>query len=134
VDSWLRDLYPAAVGDHWGVLGPDRLAEHHVGVLAAKDPSLVDLLLAGATDRQAAQALAMLKRATAHQRHLTEQLHDVLARRRTRLERVAVAMALMARDPSLNLAAGVETVYETVGVEDRQIIWQRWLGESEREY
>ena len=127
VDRWLCDLYPASAGQHWGKLEPDRIAEHQVGALTAEDPALLDVLLGEATDEQAVAALAMLRRAATHQRHLTAQLREVIARRRSRLERAAATLALMAEDPSLSFRSAMNTIYEAVSSEDRQITWEQWL-------
>jgi hypothetical protein len=58
---------------------------------------------------------------------LTAQLREVIARRRSRLERAAVTLALMAKDPSLSLKSAMDTIYEAVSTEDRRITWEQWL-------
>jgi hypothetical protein len=126
VDGWLRDLYPAT-GDHWGTLEPDRLFDHHIGALFADDPNLIDLLLSEATEYQAARALTALRRAGAHQFQLALKVREVLTRRRSRLERVAVTLTRMASEPSLSLATALDVVYDTIGVDDRQVAWEQWL-------
>jgi hypothetical protein len=115
VDSWLRTLYPAPLGKHWGKLEPDRIAEYLIGSLAADDDNLINVLLSVATKDQRTTADTMLSRASTHQTHLAAQAPDALER----------------EGPALSLRSAIETTFEAVGIEKRQVTWQRWL-EPER--
>jgi hypothetical protein len=127
VAHWLRDLYPHPSARYWGVLQPDRVAEHHVGAVTRKNPGLLDLLLVEASDEQNGQALTVLARATSHQVHLGVQLRGLLESRKTVLEPVAVMVAMAARDPLLDVGQGFGKIFANVSIEDRKVIWNQWL-------
>lgn len=124
VDSWLCDLYPASRGQHWGKLVPDRIAEHHIGSLAADDPGLINVLLSGATKGQVAAALATLINASSHQRHLAKYVRGILEGDR-QPESTASTETLIVKN--LTLRSEMETAIESVSTENRQMTWQQWL-------
>lgn len=81
--EWLRDLYPPGQGRYWGVLAPDRVAEHLIGSVLrdvpAGRPSLAIELLGAATSDQIRHALGVLGRASAHQPHVPPLTAGLLA-------------------------------------------------------
>ena len=130
VDSWLHDLYPAGPGQYWGSLQPDRIAEYHVVLQDARSPGLLKDLLTGATEDQAMRALTLLDRARVHQPQIRERLRELVTQLKSVLEPVAVTLALLARDPSLNIKLGAGTIYATVSIEERPAILDQWLSSS----
>ena len=130
VDSWLHDLYPAGPGQYWGSLQPDRIAEYHVVLQDARSPGLLKDLLTGATEDQAMRALTLLDRARVHQPQMRERLRELVTQLKSVLEPVAVTLALLAGDPSLNIKLGAGTIYATVSIEERPAILDQWLSSS----
>jgi hypothetical protein len=130
LDSWLHDLYPAGPGQYWGSLQPDRIAEYHVVLQDARSPGLLTDLLTGATEDQAIRALTLLDRARVHQPQIRERLRELVTQLKSVLEPVAVTLALLARDPSLNIKLGAGTIYATVSIEERPAILAQWLSSS----
>ena len=126
-DKWLHDLYPAAAGEYWGGLEPDRIAECHIGQQAGARSTLLDELLNDASDSQAYRALSILARATTHQQHLGVQLRTLLQERRIRLEPVAITIAIVARNRVLNIDREIPAVYASVSDEDRVQLWSQWI-------
>ncbi|MDX3583434.1 hypothetical protein [Streptomyces europaeiscabiei] len=131
VDSWLHDLYPASAGQHWGPLQPDLIGERHIGLQLTYNPELLDLLLTGATDEQTLRALTVLHRALPQHPVIAGQVRRILERDRGRLEPIAVTVAAVANDRSLSAKQGVSKIYSTVSIDDRRVIWDRWLGPEE---
>ncbi|NNJ03050.1 trypsin-like peptidase domain-containing protein, partial [Streptomyces sp. PKU-MA01144] len=73
--TWLTDLYPAPAEAEWGSLQPDRIAEHHLGAEATREPALFTRILTGLPGPQATQALTVLARTSQHSLH-----HEVISR------------------------------------------------------
>lgn len=79
VATWLRSLYPTETQSrYWGPLQPDRLGEHHIGAVTRDDPSLLPHLLGSDNVNELQEALVIIGRAMAHQKHLQEQLAELL--------------------------------------------------------
>lgn len=79
IADWLRSLYPTETESRfWGALQPDRLGEHHVGLVAKDDPELLGHLLSSEDENELQDALIVLGRAISHQPHLSHQLEDVV--------------------------------------------------------
>lgn len=112
---------------YWGGLQPDRLAEYHIGRVMVTPIGLLERLLTGRTDQQATHALMVLARAAVHQPHVGIQLRELLKKERTRLEPIAVSIAIKADSASLKSTQGTEEIYAQVNIDQRNIIWNRWL-------
>ena len=79
IAKWLHELYPPNDGrEYWGSLQPDRLAEHHLGVLAGEQEDLLQMLFWNADLEGASRAVPLLTRAARQYEVLIRQLADLL--------------------------------------------------------
>ncbi|MEU9945003.1 tetratricopeptide repeat protein [Streptomyces lavendulae] len=112
VTNWIAALYPpAAPGQPWGGLQPDRLAERHIGRVLDADPGLADTLLHGADDLQTSQLLTVYSRAAAHRvfhGRLDAHLTDLCTRNHQLAEQI-ITTAIQADHPA-PLITALETV------------------------
>jgi hypothetical protein len=79
IARWLHELYPPDdESEYWGVLQPDRLAEHHLRALARKENGLLRALFCNAEPEEAVRARDLLKRAADRHEVLIGQLKTLL--------------------------------------------------------
>jgi tetratricopeptide (TPR) repeat protein len=101
VARWIVDLYPAAHGEYWGGLQPDRLGEYLVADVMAADPDLLSLLVSDAPYTQSRHAFLLLSRLAEHQPILLGQIDTLIGDRFDRLAAIAVRSAAETEDPAL---------------------------------
>ncbi|MFJ7969291.1 hypothetical protein, partial [Streptomyces sp. NPDC096324] len=112
VTAWIAALYPAVAPLPWGTIGPDRLAERHVGRSLDANPALADHLLDGADDTQTNQLLTVYSRAAAHpafNHRLDGQLTTLCTRRSQQLAAAVIATATRTDHPA-PLTAALDTI------------------------
>ncbi|MFD5518488.1 ATP-binding protein [Streptomyces sp. NPDC127066] len=114
--TWLKDLYPAPAGAEWGSLQPDRIAEHHLGTEAAREPDLFTRILTHLPGPQATQALTVLARTSQHPPHhevISRILRDAVAFAPTVLAPAALTTATRTPHPTPLIAALTELTHTT---------------------
>lgn len=125
VGAWLADLYPPTVRQHWGTLQPDRLAEHHLGALATKNPEFLADVVHGADTSQIPHALSFLARAVGHQPHLRRQLREMLQRERAHIEPIVIRYITKVGAMHSPDKGGLETLADFI--EDTDAIWASYI-------
>jgi hypothetical protein len=124
--SWLHDLYPPSSSAlYWGVLQPDRLAEHLVADLAERNHSFLETVLAAASDSQLARGLSLLARAQVHEPQIAGQFQALLERNRSRFEPLIIKH--LAATP-LDVDAALEPpVAVPEDADEPALIWKRYM-------
>ncbi|MFE4700369.1 ATP-binding protein, partial [Streptomyces sp. NPDC056738] len=114
--TWLKDLYPAPAGAEWGSLQPDRIAEHHLGTEAGREPDLFTRILTHLPGRQATQALTVLARTSQHLPYhevISRILCDAVASAPTVLAPAALTTATRTPHPAPLIAALTKLTHTT---------------------
>ncbi len=108
VERWLADLYPAGPHRRWGVLQPDRLAEHLTAQVLTTPggvPVLLTPIAQVASPDQARHALTVLARACTDHPHLTDLLRELVINGPGTLAVAAVSVVLETEHPAPLLEA-----------------------------
>ncbi|WP_428934867.1 ATP-binding protein [Streptomyces sp. ACT015] len=114
--TWLTDLYPAPAEAEWGSLQPDRIAEHHLGTEASREPALFTRILTDLPSPQATQALTVLARTSQHKLHhgtISRILCDAVTNAPTVLAPAALTTATRTPHPTPLIAALTELTHAT---------------------
>ncbi|MFE0726860.1 trypsin-like peptidase domain-containing protein, partial [Streptomyces antibioticus] len=114
--TWLTDLYPAPAEAEWGSLQPDRIAEHHLGTEASREPALFTRILTHLPGPQATQALTVLARTSQHPPHheaISCILRDAVTRAPTVLAPAALTTATRTPHPEPLITALTELTRTT---------------------
>ncbi|MFJ8006230.1 tetratricopeptide repeat protein, partial [Streptomyces fagopyri] len=114
--TWLQDLYPAPAEAEWGSLQPDRIAEHHLGTEASKEPSLFTRILTTLPGPQATHALTVLARTSQHPPHhetISRILCDAVTSAPTVLALAALTTATRTPHPAPLITALTELTHAT---------------------
>ncbi|MFE2135681.1 ATP-binding protein, partial [Streptomyces sp. NPDC059466] len=114
--TWLTDLYPTPAETEWGSLQPDRIAEHHLGTEASREPALFTRILTALPGPQATQALTILARTSQHPPHheaISRILRDAVTSAPTVLAPAALATATRTPHPAPLITALTELTHTT---------------------
>ncbi|MEU5278140.1 hypothetical protein AB0G87_17195 [Streptomyces asoensis] len=114
--TWLQDLYPARSEAEWGSLQPDRIAEHHLGTEAGREPALFTRILTHLPGLQATQALTVLARTSQHLPHrevISRILCDAVTSAPTVLAPAALTTATRTPHPTPLIAALTKLTHAT---------------------
>ncbi|MFG2439014.1 ATP-binding protein, partial [Streptomyces sp. NPDC048508] len=117
--TWLQDLYPAPAETQWGSLQPDRIAEHHLGTEASREPALFTRILISLPDPQATQALIVLARTSqypAYHEAISYLLRDAVTSAPTVLAPAALTTATRTPHPAPLIAALTELTRATSNI------------------
>ena len=104
VGAWLAELYPAGER-YWGSLQPDRLAEHHIGLVLADRADLVPATADACSRGQAEHALTVLARAVPDHPHLASAIRTSVLTAPDTFGPAAIDIAVQVPDPGALRAA-----------------------------
>ena len=98
IARWLHNLYSQPVGNYWGGLMPDRVAEYHVGLVIESNPDALSEFTSHATDQQLHQVLIVLARTLISRPSLAVQLGRLFTDH-PELATVGIQVAMQFEDP-----------------------------------